>query len=170
MNRTIVDLIVEDDAWIAALPDLAEVAERAAQLALEELPEALRDAEICVLACCDERISALNAEFRGRPAATNVLSWPTFELVPDVPGERPPLPPCPDSDPLLLGNVAIALQKTSAEAIAACRPLKSHVMHLILHGSLHLLGFDHETPADAELMERIEGRAMVSEGYPDPYA
>ena len=170
MTRPAVDLVIEDEAWTTALPDLAEVAEAAARMAIGVLPEALRDAEICVLACDDGRIAKLNAEFRGKPQPTNVLSWPAQELASATPGGAPDLPQAPESGPLMLGDVAIALQTTAREAENASRPLKSHVLHLILHGALHLLGYDHETPEDAEVMEGIERRAMMSAGYPDPYA
>ncbi len=68
-----------------------------------------------------------------------------------------------------LGDVAIALGTVVKEAEAAGLPLKSHTMHLILHGCLHLLGYDHETPQDAELMEELERRALSRAGIADPY-
>ena len=71
---------------------------------------------------------------------------------------------------LPLGDVAIALQTVVEEAGQLGRPLKNHAMHLILHGCLHLLGYDHETPRDAELMEDIERRALARAGVPDPFA
>ena len=170
MKKPVVDLVIEDEAWISALPGLADVAETAARMALDVLPEGLRDAEICVLACNDGRIAGLNGDFRGKPVPTNVLSWPAQDLAPASPGGVPALPSAPETGPLMLGDVAIALQTTAREAENASRPLKSHVLHLILHGALHLLGYDHETPEDAEVMEGIERRAMMSAGYPDPYA
>ena len=170
MNRPVVDLVIEDEAWTAALPDLAEVAEAAARMAIGVLPEGLRDAGICVLACDDDRIAKLNADFRGKPRPTNVLSWPAQALAPATPGGAPDLPQATESGFLMLGDVAIALQTTASEAENASRPLKSHVLHLILHGTLHLLGYDHETPEDAEVMEGIERRVLMSAGHPDPYA
>lgn len=170
MTSSLVELVVEDAAWASALPDLDDTVEQAARMALDTLPEDHRDAEICVLACNDTRIAALSSEFRGKPAPTNVLSWPAHALSPDAPGGAPDLPPAPESGPIFLGDVAIALQTSAREAKESSRPLKSHVLHLMLHGTLHLLGYDHETPEDAELMEGIERKAMTSAGYPDPYA
>ncbi|MEM7190629.1 MAG: rRNA maturation RNase YbeY [Pseudomonadota bacterium] len=126
--------------------------------------------EIAVLACDDARIAALNEDFRGKFQPTNVLSWPAHDLAPLIPGETPSHPPAPfDQDSIALGDVAIALQTCESEAKSAGIPLKNHVMHLILHGCLHLLGYDHETEADAVLMEGLESRAMIEAGFPDPY-
>ena len=172
-----VDLVVECEDWRTALPDLDAVISQGASLATAAWSEvdpkpASEDWEICVLACDDARIAALNADHRGKPSPTNVLSWPAFELSAEVPGNRPAAPPSvgPGPGPLHLGDVAIALQTVIREADAAQRPLKNHVVHLILHGCLHLLGYDHETAEDAELMEGIERRAMMDAGYDDPYA
>ena len=87
-----------------------------------------------------------------------------------MPGDAPlPPPATPESQPILLGDVAIALQTCAREAKAASKPLKNHVTHLILHGVLHLLGYDHETSEDAERMEGIEREALAKAGIPDPY-
>jgi probable rRNA maturation factor len=161
----ITDLVVEHDAWSAALPDLPDVAETAARLALDAAGLSHAGREIAVLACDDARIAALNAAFRGRERPTNVLSWPAFDLAPPAPGLAP-LPPPPGS----LGDVAISLETCRAEAARAGRSLKDHALHLILHGCLHLLGYDHETEPDAALMEGIERRQLTSLGLADPYA
>ena len=165
-----IDLIVEDPDWDRALPDLADVAARAAQVALAGAGLDPAGYQIALLACDDARISALNADFRGRPAPTNVLSWPAFHLSPDSPGNRPPPPPRPGpGDDLPLGDVAIALQTCEEEAKSAEIPLKNHVTHLILHGCLHLLGYDHQTEEDAVIMEGIESRGLTGIGIADPY-
>lgn len=170
MTGRLVDLVVEDPEWQQALPDLHQIATIAAQSALEAVNLAPDGFSLCLLACDDDRISTLNAAFRGKPAPTNVLSWPGFDLSPDHSGGQPTLPPGGTSDmPTPLGDVAIALQTTRREAIAASIPLKNHVLHLILHGTLHLLGFDHETDADADVMEGIESRVLLGAGIADPY-
>lgn len=172
MSTPIVDLIVEHDAWTQALPDLQEVVEQGAQMAISVLPKEHRAASICVMACDDARIAELNAQFREKPQATNVLSWPAFDLSAETAGGTPDLPPASDpvQDAPFLGDVAIALQTVVQEADAASKPLKNHVLHLILHGSLHLLGYDHVDAEDAEVMEGLETRMLRAAGHPDPYA
>ena len=164
----LVDIVVEESGW-ADLP-LSDLAEQAAQSALETAGLPAQGYEISLLACDDQRIAALNAEFRGKPMPTNVLSWPAFDLGPETPGAPPAHPPAGSGEPPLpLGDVAIALQTVLREADAGSIPLKNHVTHLILHGCLHLLGFDHQTDEDAEVMEGLERAAMARLGLPDPY-
>lgn len=167
----LVDLVVEDPAWTDALPEIEALANTAARLALEGAGLDPARWTLCVLACDDARIAALNQAFRGRAAPTNVLSWPAIPLAPERPGAAPPPPPQAASGPRrMLGDVAIAFQTTRREAQDSAIPLKNHAIHLILHGSLHLLGFDHETDADAKTMEGIETRALARIGVEDPYA
>lgn len=172
MSNPIADLIVEDAAWIDALPELEAIVEAGARMAVSVLGSACKGASICVLACDDARITALNAEFREKPAATNVLSWPTFDLAAEVAGGAPKQPRFegPEQGELFLGDVAIALQTVVREAKAVSKPLKNHVLHLILHGCLHLLGYDHVRPEDAEVMEGLETRLLSEAGIPDPYS
>jgi probable rRNA maturation factor len=169
-NDSLVDLVIEEPAWSEALPDIEALANTAAGLALEEAGLDPARWSVCLLACDDARIADLNHDFRGKAAPTNVLSWPTFTLAPERPGGLPVQPPQATSGPRQpLGDVAIALQTTCREADDIAIPLKNHAIHLILHGSLHLLGFDHETDEDAETMERIETRALARMGVDDPY-
>lgn len=162
--KPLVDLVVEAQGWESALPDLADLGETAARLALEHAGIDVEGREISLLACDDDRIATLNATFRDKPAATNVLSWPASALAPPYPGAHPPEPP-----PGPLGDVAIALETVTREAQESGLPLKNHVLHLILHGALHLLGYDHQTDEDAVTMEGIETRALNAIGVPDPY-
>lgn len=169
-DEPLVDLIVEAPGWKAALPDLHAVATRAAELALGAADLDPAGFSVSLLACDNARIAALNAGFRGRAAPTNVLSWPAFPLAPAGPGARPPRPPGSSAAGRMpLGDVAIALETVVREAEDRRLPLKNHTMHLILHGCLHLLGYDHERPEDAELMEDLERRALARAGIPDPY-
>ena len=167
----LVDLIVDEPGWVDALPDLHAVATRAAELALDAAGLDADDFAVALLACDDGRIAALNARFRGKPRATDVLSWPAFALGASAPGVPPALPPeGKEGGRIQLGDVAIALQTVRREAETGEVPLKNHVLHLIVHGCLHLLGYDHEAPEDAELMETLERRALDKVGIPDPYA
>ncbi|MGR3433724.1 MAG: rRNA maturation RNase YbeY [Shimia sp.] len=114
--------------------------------------------EVALLACDDARIAGLNARFRDKPAPTNVLSWPAEEVVP------PDLPRGPE-----LGDVAIAHETCTREAAAQGKTLEAHVTHLLVHGMLHLLGYDHEDEAEALAMEALEREILGNLGWPDPY-
>lgn len=160
-----IETVIEDPRW----RDLAldRLAERAGEVTLEHLglyPDAW---EIAVLGCDDARIAALNASFRDKPAATNVLSWPSAELAADVDGALPRAPdPGPDSE---LGDIAISYDTCLREAQAGGTPPADHVTHLLVHGILHLLGYDHMRDKDATLMERTEVAILGKMGIPDPY-
>lgn len=161
------DTIIEDEGWAGAgLDALAEVAARATldHLALD--PEGY---EIAVLACDDARIAELNAGFRDKPQPTNVLSWPAEDLSPQTPGAPPEEPPQGGEEGHHLGDIALALGVCRREAADLGRPLSAHVTHLIVHGVLHLLGYDHIRDADATLMERLEVEILGNLGLPDPY-
>lgn len=158
-----VDAALEDARWDAV--GLEDWAHRALQAVLRHL--ALPEGEVSLLGCDDARIAALNAEFRGKPTPTNVLSWPAEERGADSPGALPRLPKAPHEAEW--GDVAIAYETCAAEAAAQSKPLDAHVTHLLVHGILHLLGFDHENEADALLMERFEVEILDILGVPDPY-
>lgn len=159
------EISVEDTRWESVgLPALAE---RAASATLSHVGLDPEDWEIAILACDDPRIAALNTEFRDKPTPTNVLSWPSEERGADTPGTRPDLP-MPGLDPEL-GDIAIAYDTCAAEAALADKPLADHVTHLIVHATLHLLGYDHIRDQDATLMEATEVTILESLGLCDPY-
>ena len=169
-HECVLDLVVEAPGWQAALPELGGTAEAAARAALEGAGLAPEAHAIVLLACDDARIAQLNADFRGREAPTNVLSWPAFDLSPAAPGAPPQAPPSGGPGPRLpLGDVAISLETAAREAEERGISLKSHAAHLILHGCLHLLGYDHETEEDAARMEGIETRVLAGLGISNPY-
>lgn len=165
---TLIDCITEDDRWQTA--GLAELAERAGQATLQHLALDPAAHEISLMGCDDSRIATLNTEFRDKPKPTNVLSWPADDLAPDEEGGAPFLPDEPDeTGPVELGDIAIAWETCSREATDAGLPFANHVCHLIVHGILHLLGYDHVRDGDAELMEAIEVEILGKLGVPDPY-
>ena len=162
------DVVTEDPRWDAA--GLAVLAERAAMATLAALDLDPEGFEIVVLGADDARIAALNADFRGKPQPTNVLSWPSEDRAPEAEGGRParPEPGDPD-DPESLGDIALAWETCAAEAQAAGKPMADHVTHLVVHGVLHLLGHDHVRDGDATLMEGLEVRILAELGLSDPY-
>lgn len=160
------DIVIEDARWAEA--GIAALAERVLAPLAAEL--GLAEAELCLLACDDARIAALNAAHRGKEGPTNVLSFPALPLAPATPGAPPPRP-APDAlGELFLGDVAIAFETCAREAAAQGKALADHASHLVLHGALHLLGYDHETEADAQRMEAIEVAILASLGIADPYS
>jgi probable rRNA maturation factor len=161
------DITVEDPRWDAL--DFEALTLRAVMTTLEALGLEAEIAEISLLGCDDARISVLNAEFRDKPAATNVLSWPSEERGAASPG-GPPVAPISGPDGVLeLGDIAISYDTCAAEAALAQKPISDHVTHLIVHGTLHLLGYDHENEPDAALMEGLEVKILGKLGLDDPY-
>ncbi len=162
-----VDIVVEDPRWASLnLPDLATSAIAAALAHLELDPDR---AEVTLLACDDARIIDLNADFRDKPTATNVLSWPADERGAATDGGKP-IPVEPDFDGMLeLGDIAISYDTCAVEAQASGTPMADHVTHLIVHGLLHLLGYDHVRDGDAGVMETLEVEILGKLGLDDPY-
>lgn len=114
--------------------------------------------ELSLVFTDDAEIKLLNAGWRGKDKPTNVLSFPAF---PTTIGDR--LPP-------MLGDIILAFGTVRREAELEAKSFDDHVRHLIVHGVLHLLGYDHETDVDAEAMEAIERRALARLAIADPYA
>jgi probable rRNA maturation factor len=164
----LVETVIEDARWDAfGLPALAERAGRAT-LAAFGLPS--DGFSISLMGCDDARIAVLNADFRGKPLPTNVLSWPSEERGAEYVGEAPVLPdPGEFDDPDSLGDIAIAWETCAREAEEQGKPMPDHVTHLLVHGVLHLLGYDHVEDEDAALMEGLEVRILASLGVSDPY-
>ncbi|MBM1310422.1 rRNA maturation RNase YbeY [Sulfitobacter mediterraneus] len=161
------DVVIEDARW--ADLDLESLAQTAALATLSHLGIDAAGCEMTVLACDDARITVLNGDFRDKTKATNVLSWPAEERGATQPGGDP-LPALPGPDGMIeLGDIAISYDTCAAEAAAADKPVQAHVTHLIVHGVLHLLGFDHICDPDAALMEGLEVEILGKLGHDDPY-
>ncbi len=138
---------------------LAERSVRAAVAHSRHATLAAADLEVSVKLTSDDEVQALNAAWRGKDNPTNVLSFPMVEEA------RLGNP----SEPLL-GDIVLARGVCAAEAADKGVPVENHAAHLVVHGALHLLGYDHETSeADAEQMEDVERRALAAIGIADPY-
>ncbi len=177
-----IDIEVEDDAWTLILPEVEAVVRRAAEATLSSPPLRGRGRErgeassatlanvaqtpptldpspsrgegsLTILLTDDDVVRRLNAEFRGKDAATNVLSFPAPETA------RPHI-----------GDIVLAYGVCAREAEAQGKPLSQHLMHLTAHGVLHLFGYDHLSDEDAEVMEDLEREILGGLGVPDPYA
>ncbi len=157
----LVETVIEDARWEAV--NLAVLAERGCRATLKAL-KLNGNFEIVVMGADDTRIAALNADFRGKPQPTNVLSWPSAERGAATEGATPSAP-----EPGELGDIALAYETCVTEADAAGKSLPDHAMHLVVHGCLHLLGYDHVRDGDATLMEGLETEILASLGVADPY-
>lgn len=164
-----IEIDIADPAWEpVALPDLIAAAAQATLRFLGHDPACFA---LSVLACDDARIRALNGQFRAKDSATNVLSWPTWDLSAETPGGMPEPPEIGSAEfPEELGDIALAWETCEAEAREQGKPLADHVTHLVVHSVLHLLGYDHQTDEDAELMEKTEVLILAQRGIADPYA
>ncbi len=141
--------------------ELQEFAERAVGAAAALAPafaailrgnDAENAREVSILFTDDTGIRRLNAAWRGKDEPTNVLSFPQGRAGP------------------LLGDIILAAETVRSEAALAAKPLEDHIAHLVVHGFLHLLGYDHEDDAEAGKMEELERAALKRLGIPNPYA
>ncbi len=151
-----VEFVEGSKLWRGALPARTLARQAVAAAALESGVQLRRGAQMCVHLIDDEAIRALNAEWRKMDAPTNVLSFPA------VPSEQL-------GQARLLGDVLIAFETVAREAADEGKTLSDHFRHLVAHGFLHLLGFDHVEEAEAEAMEALETRALERLGVADPY-
>ncbi len=148
-----VDIAVESPLW-DAFEDAGALAETAIGAALRHVHAKLHaDAEISLLLCDDAFIRGLNARWRGQDRPTNVLSFPAAD---------------PAASPIL-GDIAIAYETMAREAEEEGKSLRAHFSHLVVHGVLHLVGYDHQDEAEAEVMERLEREILAMLGIEDPY-
>ncbi|MBW4710340.1 rRNA maturation RNase YbeY [Roseobacter sp. YSTF-M11] len=161
------DVLIDIPEWQEIALDA--LAMRAIATTLEHLALPVERAELSLLACDDARIAELNAEFRGKEGATNVLSWPAVDLAADTAGEMPAAPTPNFDGSLELGDIAIAFETCAREAAELGKPLDDHATHLIVHGLLHLLGYDHIRDPDATLMQAMETEILGKMGLDDPY-
>lgn len=161
------DLLYEDYRWKGV--KLAPLAQTAANAIAETLaiPSGY---EISILACDDPKIAILNEDFRDKAGPTNVLSWPSEDRAALVPGEEPlALGPADPMD-CELGDIAISFDTCAREAAEQGKAFDDHVLHLLIHGTLHLLGYDHVEDADAKVMENLERSILAKLGKSDPYS
>lgn len=163
----ILDVVIEDPRWDAfALKNHATVA---VQAVLDWLDLGDEDWEVTVLGCDDARIAELNAEFREKAKPTNVLSWPAQELAAEDEGGAPYPPEMDFMGDAALGDIAISYDTCMAEAAAGEKEPAHHILHLLVHGTLHLLGYDHIRDGDATVMETLEVGILGKLGIADPY-
>jgi probable rRNA maturation factor len=149
-------------SWRRECQNAEALAGEAARLALRRAA-APEGAIVDITLADDDTQRALNRNWRGKDAPTNVLAFPLLSR-----GADPAIPPLPGA-PLLLGDVVLAYETVSREAAEQQKPLADHLRHLIVHGVLHLLGYDHIDGDDAAAMETREIAILAELGVPNPY-
>jgi probable rRNA maturation factor len=147
--------------WRGVAQQAATAAVRSSRFAA--LADSALAVEISVKFASNATVQSLNAAYRGKDAATNVLSFPMVatNLLPSLAAA--------DGGEILLGDVVLAFGICSCEASERRLTLEDHASHLVAHGVLHLLGYDHEQEEGAEAMEKVERDALASIGIADPY-
>lgn len=147
-----VDVVLDEGAW----PDTAatvEVVENAARLVFTCIPNAPGEVVVTVALSDDASVAELNKTFRGKPKSTNVLSFPAG----------------PVGDDRHIGDIILALETIEREAGEGEIPFANHLQHLVVHGMLHLLGYDHQDDEEAEEMENLEVSILAKLGISNPY-
>ena len=150
-----IDVIVRSARW-RKRPTAKTIVKKAVLAAA--IAASTRPIELAIVLSNDSAIRALNRNWRGKNAPTNVLSFPAA-----TPGKARSASP-------YVGDIVIAYQTTAREAVAEGKPFNHHLTHLAIHGFLHLLGYDHENDRDAQKMERLERKILKRLAIPDPYA
>ena len=148
-----IEIVVESGEW-KAFPRVEQMTREAVDACLAESEaDVSDDGELSLLLCDDARIRELNRDFRGIDKATNVLSFPAAE----APGQT------------TLGDIAIAHETVAREAREEAKSFADHYAHMVVHGLLHILGYDHEDDDEAEEMEALERATLKRLGIADPY-
>jgi probable rRNA maturation factor len=151
-----VEVTVSCNAWFDVCPHAAAISAGAVQAALRD--SGAGQFIVDIMLADDAKQRHLNRTYRGKDTPTNVLAFPQ-----GAPGS-------PRSDqPVLLGDVVLAFETVRREAAEQDKPIANHLRHLVVHGVLHLLGFDHENAAEAAAMEAREIKILAELGVPDPY-
>ena len=154
-----IDVALDDDRWAGVVPDLEAFVVRAVQAGFAIAPNApTGPVEVSILLTDDSAVQALNRTWRAKDKPTNVLSFPAAAQ------------PTHGGAPTPLGDVVLAYDTMLRESVEQSKPLADHLAHLLVHGTLHLLGQDHETgEAEADAMEGLEVAALRTLGVSDPY-
>ncbi len=155
--KVVCDVIVDEPRWSQKFePEL--LVDVVVSKVIDTLsPELHPEAEVCFSFSNDKRVQELNALWRSKDTPTNVLSFPASH------GDDLHSSP-------LLGDVIFAYETIEREAAQEGKPLVNHAAHMVVHGMLHLIGYDHESDTEALEMESLETRILTDLGYPDPWS
>jgi probable rRNA maturation factor len=155
-----ISIDVQDDQWLNFIPEPVVFTRRvlgAVETFLQR--DTFNAAEVSVVFASDDFVRDLNQSHRGKDTPTNVLSFPLS-----------PEPPPESTTPYLLGDIVLARETVEREAEEQGKTPMDHATHLLVHGMLHLIGYDHDTDEDAVEMETLETKMLHTLAIPDPYA
>ncbi len=161
-----IDITVEDGAWLDELPDADDIVGRACTRTLQVACSG-EAVTVAVVMANDRVLADLNGRWRRIDQPTDVLSFPSDDRSPGTRLRRPAGSP-PGSD-IALGDIVIARETIVDDARLRALALADHLSHIVVHGTLHLLGYDHQTDVDAGVMEDMERAVLETLGIPDPY-
>ncbi len=161
-----VDLTMDDPDWLVDMPGADEEARKACIAALETTCPG-SELVVSLVMSNDRNVATLNRRWRNIDGPTDVLSFPSERR---SPGRAPRgVAGAPEGCAVELGDIVIARETLVRDALENVRPLHDHLAHIVVHGTLHLLGYGHETDDDAEVMETMEQTVLAGLGIPDPY-
>lgn len=162
-NTYEIDVSISEPEWSASFLDVEDIARRVTEITLRNavLPNFLvaKDLEISVVLANDDLVQILNREYRKMDKPTNVLSFAAIDAQ----------EPIPTDGPFPLGDIILSYQTIDREAKEQGKFFKDHFTHMIVHGTLHLIGYDHETEDDATIMETLEIRILEKMHVQNPY-
>jgi probable rRNA maturation factor len=163
MEKISIDINIEEESWLKYLPTAEAVIKAAAIAALygSGIAASANNIEVSILLANNESIRKLNRDYRSKDKATNVLSFPLENFLAgqydDVAGD------------IAIGDVIFALETIKSEALEQNKLPEQHLAHLAVHGTLHLIGYDHENEHDAQIMEALESDVLEGLGIANPY-
>jgi probable rRNA maturation factor len=174
-ERLDISFSLESGDWETAATDVERLTEAAARAAFEaaEKPEILggdTPVEMSLVLADDALVQTLNRDYRDKDKPTNVLSFALLDDLDDTDESTDDVLARDEGMPILIGDVILAFETVQREALEQGKSFGDHLTHLVIHGVLHLLGYDHQSDPDADRMERLETSILARLGIADPYS
>ena len=174
-ERLDISFSLESGDWETAAADVERLTDAAARAAFEaaEKPEILdgdTPVEMRLVLADDALVQTLNRDYRDKDKPTNVLSFALLDDLDDTDESTDDVLARDEGMPILIGDVILAFETVQREALEQGKSFEDHLTHLVIHGVLHLLGYDHQSDPDADRMERLETSILARMGIADPYS